>query len=70
MNISNIFKETYKYLNSYRKIAKVNIKMPDYQTVDREDFNKIINELITAYKGLSSATEEVTTLSPLLLIGA
>lgn len=47
--MSNIFKDTYKYLSSYRKIAKVNIKTPDYQTVDREDFNAIINEIITAY---------------------
>jgi hypothetical protein len=67
--MSNIFKETYKYLNSYRKIATINIKPSLNQTVDREDFNKIINELITAYKELSS-TVETTTLSPLLLMGA
>ncbi len=47
--MSNIFKETYKYLNSYRKIAKINIKPSLNQTVDREDFNTIINEIITAY---------------------
>jgi hypothetical protein len=67
--MSNIFKETYKYLTSYRKIAKVNIKPSLNQTVDREDFNTIINEIITAYDAIPVPIPGVTDHTLLANIG-
>ena len=71
--MNNIFKETLIYLSKYRNINKANIKIPDYQTVDREDFNTIIKELLTFVELTEdsiNSTEEVTIASSFLLMGA